>query len=76
MGAVKTYTFTNVTASHTIAATFKLKSSGGGGGGGGGGCSLAGGPASSGGALGWTLPYLAMGAAWVLARVRTRKGRG
>jgi hypothetical protein len=75
VGAVASYTFTNVTADHTIAATFKLKDSGGGGGGGGG-CSLAAAPVGPAGALGWLLPYLALGGAWLLSRLARRRRAG
>ena len=74
-GAVTSYTFTNVTADHTIAATFKAKSGGGGGGGGGGGCSLASTPETAAGAAGWAAPYLSLGAIWLWARLRSRGRR-
>jgi Peptidase family C25/Bacterial Ig domain/Propeptide_C25/Viral BACON domain len=53
--------------------TPKKKDSGGGGGGGGGGCSSMG-VAASGDPFVWLLPYLGMAGAWLLSRIRRRKG--
>jgi hypothetical protein len=44
--------------------------------GGGGGCALSGTPASSGGSLGWMLPYMMLSAAYLWARVRSRRRSG
>jgi hypothetical protein len=58
-----------------IPVTLTVSNSGGGGGGGGGGCTLAPGAAGTGGPLGGALPYLAFGAVWSLARIRSRRAR-
>jgi len=68
VGAQSSYTFSNVTASHTIAAMFGKQSSGGGGGGGGGGCSIVTNFDTPTDLLGWLAPYALIIGFWLASR--------